>query len=46
MKYEKFTVWAAWGTSINKRKYLIECLKDIVKMGIHIIHYIWIIKLR
>lgn len=23
------TAWAAWGTLIKKRKYLIECLKDI-----------------
>lgn len=29
----KPAVWAAWGTIIEKRPYLIPCLKDIVKIG-------------
>jgi len=28
-KYDKPIIWAAWGTLIEKRKYMIECLKDI-----------------
>ncbi len=28
----KFDIWAAWGTNINKRKYLFQCLKDIVSI--------------
>ncbi|HPJ15518.1 MAG TPA: DUF1643 domain-containing protein [Spirochaetota bacterium] len=26
-------IWAAWGTLINKRKYLFSCLKDIVSLA-------------
>ena len=26
-------IWAAWGTIINKRKYLFSCLKDIVALA-------------
>ena len=31
-KHHKPTVWAAWGGLIEKRTYLGECLKDIVKV--------------
>lgn len=27
------TVWAAWGAIIEKRKYLPECVRDMVKIG-------------
>lgn len=27
------TVWAAWGAMIEKRKYLPECVRDMVKIG-------------
>lgn len=27
------TIWAAWGTGIKKRDYLLKCLADIVKIG-------------
>lgn len=27
------TIWAAWGTVIEKRKYLKKCLQDIVRIG-------------
>ena len=27
------TVWAAWGTIIEKRKYLPECVRDMVELG-------------
>lgn len=30
--YPKATVWVAWGTVIMKRKFLIKCLKDIIKI--------------
>ena len=30
---EKPTVWAAWGAIIEKRKYLPECVKDMLKTG-------------
>jgi hypothetical protein len=30
-KIEKPTIWAAWGTVIQKRKYLRDCLFDIVR---------------
>ena len=30
---EKPTVWAAWGTIIEKREYLSECLLDMVAIG-------------
>ena len=30
---EKPTVWAAWGAIIEKRKYLPECVKDMLKAG-------------
>ena len=30
---EKPTVWAAWGTSIEKRDYLKDCLKDMIEAG-------------
>lgn len=29
----KPAIWAAWGTIIQKRVYLIECLKDMVQIG-------------
>lgn len=28
------TVWAAWGTIIEKRPYLSECLQDMVELGV------------
>lgn len=30
---EKPAVWAAWGTIIEKRRYLFECVGDMVKIG-------------
>ena len=30
---EKPTVWAAWGAIIEKRKYLPECVKDMLQAG-------------
>lgn len=30
---EKPTVWAAWGTIVEKRKYLKKCLEDMVSIG-------------
>ncbi len=30
---EKPAVWAAWGTIIEKRKYLPECVRDMVEAG-------------
>lgn len=30
---EKPTVWAAWGAIIEKRPYLMDCLKDMVAIG-------------
>jgi hypothetical protein len=30
---EKPTVWAAWGAIIEKRSYLMDCLKDMVSIG-------------
>ena len=30
---EKPTVWAAWGAIIEKRPYLMDCLKDMVSIG-------------
>ncbi|MDD5021922.1 MAG: DUF1643 domain-containing protein [Endomicrobiaceae bacterium] len=30
--YPKATIWVAWGDLIMKRKFLIKCLKDIVKI--------------
>ena len=30
---EKPTVWAAWGTIIEKRNYLPRCLEDMLKVG-------------
>lgn len=27
-----FDIWAAWGTNIKKRKYLLSCLNDIVSL--------------
>ena len=30
---EKPTVWAAWGTIIEKRDYLKDCLKDMIEAG-------------
>ena len=30
---EKPAVWAAWGTIIEKRNYLPECLRDMVEIG-------------
>lgn len=30
---EKPTVWAAWGTIIEKRPYLKDCLKDMIQVG-------------
>ena len=30
---EKPTVWAAWGAIIEKRKYLPECVRDMLKAG-------------
>ena len=30
---EKPAVWAAWGTIIEKRSYLPECLRDMLKIG-------------
>lgn len=30
--YPQFTIWAAWGTLIEKRKYLKHCLFDIYKL--------------
>ena len=32
LKNGKHDIWAAWGTLINKREYLIECLKDIYEL--------------
>ncbi|HAA19436.1 MAG TPA: hypothetical protein DCP28_11940 [Cytophagales bacterium] len=29
------TVWAAWGTLIEKRKYLLPCLHDIYQLSQH-----------
>ena len=31
--YDKPALWAAWGTIIKKRDYLIPCLKDMVEIG-------------
>ncbi len=31
LEYPNATIWAAWGTSIMKRKYLYECLRNIKK---------------
>lgn len=30
---DKPTVWAAWGAIIEKRDYLFECVRDMVKVG-------------
>ncbi|MDO4458649.1 MAG: DUF1643 domain-containing protein [Clostridia bacterium] len=30
---ESPAVWAAWGTIIEKRKYLIDCVADMIKIG-------------
>lgn len=30
--YPQSTIWAAWGTIIEKRKYLKDCLKDVVNI--------------
>ena len=30
---EKPSVWAAWGAIIEKRKYLPECVRDMVRVG-------------
>ena len=30
---EKPTVWAAWGDIIEKRKYLADCVRDMVEVG-------------
>lgn len=30
LNYQKYDIWAAWGTLINKRKYLHECLNELV----------------
>lgn len=30
---EKPTVWAAWGTIVEKRRYLKKCLEDMVSIG-------------
>lgn len=30
---EKPTVWAAWGTIIEKRDYLMDCLRDMIAAG-------------
>ena len=27
------TVWAAWGTIIEKREYLVSCVRDMIKIG-------------
>lgn len=32
LKTGNFDLWAAWGTNIKKRKYLIQCLKGIVEI--------------
>lgn len=40
-KYNKVDVWAAWGTSIGKRKYLGNALMDIVE-GIESIRVRWV----
>ncbi|HMW07137.1 MAG TPA: DUF1643 domain-containing protein [Leptospiraceae bacterium] len=29
LKHGNYDIWAAWGTIIKKRKYLVSCLKDI-----------------
>ena len=29
----KPTVWAAWGTIIEKRDYLVSCVKDMIEIG-------------
>lgn len=29
----KPNIWAAWGTSIEQRKYLKNCLKDMIAIG-------------
>jgi hypothetical protein len=31
---DKPTVWAAWGAIIEKRSYLMDCLKDMVSIGL------------
>ena len=31
-QYSKFDIWATWGSSITRRKYLFDCLKDIVSV--------------
>ena len=33
LSIEKCDIWAAWGTLIKKRKYLKECLKQIVDIA-------------
>lgn len=32
-KYTSTAIWAAWGTSIEKRHYLKECLEEMVKIA-------------
>ena len=32
-RYPKATLWAAWGASINKRKFLAHALKDIAELA-------------
>ena len=33
-KYENPIIWAAWGNLIEKRKFLVDCLKDIIDVSI------------
>lgn len=32
---ENPTIWAAWGTNIEKREYLLKCLEDMVQIGLN-----------
>lgn len=35
------TVWAAWGNIVEKRKYLNQCLREIIKIGnAHQVHWV------
>lgn len=35
LEQTNITIWAAWGTLINKRAYLKSCLQDIVRLSDH-----------
>ena len=34
-KEENPSLWAAWGTIIEKREYLFDCLKDMIDIGVN-----------